>query len=69
MLGRVAALLIRDLYRSRVNFLALGRGQELVVSTLIRRMMMVYGHRSMGIRGLREEIGIRINVRIPVSSV
>jgi hypothetical protein len=35
MLGRVVALLIRDLDRSRVNFLALARGQELVVSTLI----------------------------------
>jgi hypothetical protein len=28
MLGRVAALLIRDLGRSRVIFLALARGQE-----------------------------------------
>ena len=35
MLGRVAALLIRDLGRSRVIFLALVRGQELVVSILI----------------------------------
>jgi hypothetical protein len=35
MLGRVAALLIRDLGRSRVIFLALARGQKLVVSTLI----------------------------------
>jgi hypothetical protein len=35
MLGRVVALLIRDLGRSRVIFLALARGQELVVSTLI----------------------------------
>jgi hypothetical protein len=35
MLGRVAALLIRDLGRSRVIFLALARGHELVVSTLI----------------------------------
>jgi hypothetical protein len=34
MLGRVAALLIRDLGRSRVIFLALARGQELVVSIL-----------------------------------
>jgi hypothetical protein len=34
MLGRVAALLFRDLGRSRVNFLALARGQELVVSIL-----------------------------------
>jgi hypothetical protein len=35
MLGRVAALLIRDLGRSRVIFLALARGQELVVSIYI----------------------------------
>jgi hypothetical protein len=36
MLGRVAALLIRDLGRSRVIFLALMRGQELIVSILYR---------------------------------
>jgi hypothetical protein len=35
MLGRVVALLIRDLGRSRVIFLALARGQELVVSIFI----------------------------------
>jgi hypothetical protein len=35
MLGRVAAVIIRDLGRSRVILLALARGQELVVSTLI----------------------------------
>jgi hypothetical protein len=35
MLGRVAALLIRDLGRSQVIFLALARGQELVVSIFI----------------------------------
>jgi hypothetical protein len=35
MLGRVVALLIRDLGRSQVIFLALARGQELVVSILI----------------------------------
>jgi hypothetical protein len=29
MLGRVAALLIRDLGRSRVIFLALARGQDI----------------------------------------
>jgi hypothetical protein len=34
MLGRVAAMLIQDLGRSRVIFLALARGQELIVSTL-----------------------------------
>jgi hypothetical protein len=35
MLGRVAALLVRDLGRSRVIFLALVRGQEWVVPTFI----------------------------------
>jgi hypothetical protein len=35
MLGRVAALLIRDPGRSQVIFLALAGGQELVVSTFI----------------------------------
>jgi hypothetical protein len=34
-LGRVAAMLNQDLGRSRVIFLALARGQELVVSILI----------------------------------
>jgi hypothetical protein len=44
MLGRVAALLIRDLDRSQAIFLALTRGQELVVSIFDIKMMMVYGH-------------------------
>jgi hypothetical protein len=35
MLSRVAALLIRDFGRNRVIFLALARGQELVVPTFI----------------------------------
>jgi hypothetical protein len=35
MLGRIAAVLIRDLGRSRVIFLALVRGQELIVSIFI----------------------------------
>ena len=43
MLGRVAALLIRDLGRSRVIFLALARGQELIVFILIMGYMLVYG--------------------------
>jgi hypothetical protein len=54
MLGRVAALLIRDLDRSRVIFLTLAQGQELVVSTFDNRMMIVCGHGSMGMRGLRD---------------
>jgi hypothetical protein len=69
MLGRVAALLIRDLDRSRVIFLALARGQESIVSIFYIGMIMVCGHGSMGMRGLRDEMGIRINVWIPVSSV
>jgi hypothetical protein len=54
MLGRVAALLIRDLGRSRVIFLALSRGQELVVSIFYIIVMMVCGQRSMGMRCLRD---------------
>jgi hypothetical protein len=38
MLGRVAAMLNQDLGRSRVIFLALVRGQELVVSILITEL-------------------------------
>jgi hypothetical protein len=68
MLGQVTALQIRDLGRNRVIFLALARGQELIVSIFYIGMMMVCGHESMGMRRLRDEIGIRINVRIPVSS-
>ena len=49
MLSRVAALLIRDFGRSRVIFLALARGQDLIVSTFQIGMMMVCGLESMGI--------------------
>jgi hypothetical protein len=69
MLGRVAALLNRDLGRSRVIFLALARGQDVDCTHFHIILMLVCGHRSMGMRGLRDENGIRINVRIPVSSV
>jgi hypothetical protein len=69
MLGPVAAMLAKDLGRSRVIFQALTRGQELVVSIFDNGIMMVYGHGSMGICYLRDEIGIRINMRIPMSSV
>jgi hypothetical protein len=61
MLGRVAALLIRDLGRSRVNFLALARGQDIDCTHFQIILMLVCGHGSMGMRGLRDEIGIRIN--------
>jgi hypothetical protein len=43
MLGRVAALLIRDLGRSRVIFLAFARGQELVVSIFISGWWWCWG--------------------------
>jgi hypothetical protein len=43
MIGRVDALLIRDLGRSRVIFLALARSQELIVFILIMGSMTVYG--------------------------
>jgi hypothetical protein len=69
MLGRVAALLIRDLGRSQVIFLALTQGQDIDCTHFHIILMLVCGHGSMGIRGLRDENEIRINVRIPVSSV
>jgi hypothetical protein len=43
MPGRVAALLNQDLGRSRVIFLAVARGQELIVFILITGSMTVYG--------------------------
>jgi hypothetical protein len=46
MLGRVVAMLIKDLGRSQVIFLALARGQELIVFILITGSMMVYKHGS-----------------------
>ena len=69
MLGRVAVMLNQDLGRSRVIFLALARGQELVISIFDIRMMMVYGQQSIGMRCLRDKIGIRINVWYRVSSI
>jgi hypothetical protein len=53
MLGRVAALLIRDLGRSRVIFLPLARGQEIGCIHFDIVMMVVCGERSMGMRCLR----------------
>jgi hypothetical protein len=55
MLGRVVALLIRDLGRSRVIFLALARGQDIDCTHFHIRMMMVCGYGSMGMRCLRDE--------------
>jgi hypothetical protein len=55
MLGRVTALLIRDLGRSRVIFLALARGQEIDCIHLDNRMIRVCGHGSMGMRCIRDE--------------
>jgi hypothetical protein len=69
MLGRVVALLIRDLGRSRVIFLTLVRGQEIGCIHFHIILMLVCGHGSMGMRSLRDGIEIRINVRISMSSV
>jgi hypothetical protein len=70
MLGRVAALLNQDLGRSQVIFLALARGQELIILILITGSMMVHG---LGSRedalSMRREKELRINVWIPESSV
>jgi hypothetical protein len=70
MLGRVAALPNQDLGRSRVIFLALARGQELIVFILITGSMMVYGLGSMeDALSMRREKELRINVWIPESNV
>jgi hypothetical protein len=52
MLGRVVALLIRDLGRSRVIFLALARGQEIGCIHFHIILMLVYGHGSTGMHSL-----------------
>jgi hypothetical protein len=52
MLGQVAALLIRDLGRSRVIFLALARGQEFGCIYFHIILILVGRHGSMGMRGL-----------------
>ena len=69
MLGRVAALLIRDLGRSRVIFLALARGQKIGCIHFLIIMMLVVDNNPWGLVVYEMENGIRINVRIPVSSV
>jgi hypothetical protein len=49
-----------------VIFLALARGQELIVFILITRSMMVYGLRSrVDALSMRQEKELRINVWIP----
>ena len=70
MLGRVAAMLNQDLGRSRVIFLALARGQELIVLILIMGYMLVYGlgSREDALSMRREKNELRINVWIPESS-
>ena len=70
MLGRVAALLFRNLDRSRVIFLALARGQKLIILILLTGSIMVYelGSREDALF-MRREKGLRINVWIPESSV
>ena len=49
MLGRVAALIIRDLGRRRVIFLTLARDQEFDCTHFHTIMMLVGGQQSMGI--------------------
>jgi hypothetical protein len=55
MLGRVAALLIRDLDKSQVIFLALARGQELIVSIFISEWGWYVDNDPWGMRCLRDE--------------
>jgi hypothetical protein len=70
MLGRVAVLLIKDLGRSRVIFLALARGQEIECIHLDNG---IYGGPWTWIQGgcliYETEMELRIKVWIPESSV
>jgi hypothetical protein len=70
MLGRVVALLSRNLGRSRVIFLALARGQEI---DCIHLDNGIYASLWTWIQGgclvYETEMELRINVRIPKSSV
>jgi hypothetical protein len=53
-----------------VIFLALARAQELIVLILIMESMIVYRPRSrVDAMSMRQEMELRINVRIPESSV
>jgi hypothetical protein len=49
MLGRVVALLIKDIGRSRVIFLALARDQEIGCTHFDTIMILVCGQQFMGI--------------------
>ena len=69
MLGRVAALLIRDLGRSRVIFLALARGQEIGCIHFLLIMMLVVDNNPWGLVVHGIKIGIRIEVWYRESSV
>ena len=69
MLSRVAALLIRNLGRSRVIFLALARGQKIGCIHFLLIMMLVVDNGPWGCVVYEIEIGIRIKVWYRVSSV
>ena len=59
-------MLIRDLGRSRVIFLALARGQELIVFIFMMGSMMVYGLGSrVDALSMSREKELKINVWIP----
>ena len=69
MLGRVAALLIKDLGRSQVIFPALARGQEIGCTHFYIIMMLVVDNNPWGLVVHRIKIGIRIKVWYRESSV
>ena len=69
MLGRVVALLIRDLGRSRVIFLTLARGQEIDCIHFLITLMLVVDNNAWGLVVHGIKIGIRIKVWYRESSV
>jgi hypothetical protein len=69
MLGQVVVMQIQDLGRSRVNISSTRARSGIGCIHFFNRIMMIYGHVSMGIHCLRDKIGIRINMRITMSSI
>ena len=69
MLSRVAALIIRDLGRRRVIFLALARGQDIDCTHFHIVLMLVVDNNPWGLVVYRIKIAIRIKVWYRESSV
>jgi hypothetical protein len=69
MLGRIAAMIIQDLGRSRVIFRALAQGQKLIVLIDNGIYNDLWAHIQDGCLVYETGMDLRINVWLPESSV